>query len=132
MLFSQLVLGRLLKDPNILLHLANLLHLQVGLVGGANWRLEPTAAGTPRFLTWQGILSRYIAVEGSQLEAIEPMARVSWGDPDRNTDDDSGLVITPGLFLYVKGKNRIGANLDIYDGPDSCEFSIKLQTYLYY
>ena len=107
-------------------------HLQLGLVRGANWRLEPTAAGTPRFLTWQGILSRYVALEGSRLEAIEPMARASWGDPDRNTDEDAGFVITPGLFLYVKGKNRIGANLDIYDGPDSREFSIKLQTYLYY
>ena len=107
-------------------------HLQLGLVGGANWRLEPTAAGTPRFLAWQGILSRYVALEGSRLEAIEPVARAGWGDPDRNADDDGGLVITPGLFLYVKGKNRIGANLDIYDGPDSREFSVKVQTYLYY
>ena len=61
------------------------------------------------------------------------MARVSWGDPDREADADTGLVITPGLFLYVKGKNRIGVNLDIYDsGADSRQYSFKLQTYLYY
>ena len=67
------------------------------------------------------------------MEGIEPMARVSWGDPDRGTSDDSGLVVTPGLFLYVKGKNRIGVNLDVYDhGPDSMQYSFKLQTYLYY
>ena len=109
-------------------------HLQLGLIGGANWRLESSSAGeVPRFLTWQGILSRYFPLEGARMEAIEPVARVSWGDPNRGADDDSGLVITPGLFLYVKGKNRIGANLDIYDsGPDSRQFSFKLQTYLYY
>ena len=108
-------------------------HLQIGLIGGANWRLEPSSGEVPRFLTWQGILSRFLPLEGNRLEAIEPVARVSWGDPDRGADDDRGLVITPGLFLYVKGKNRIGANLDIYDsGADSRQYSFKLQTYLYY
>lgn len=108
-------------------------HLQVGLIGGANWRLEPSAGEVPRFLTWQGILSRYFPLEGNRLEAIEPVARVSWGDPDRGAADDGGLVITPGLFLYLKGRNRIGANLDIYDsGADSRQYSFKLQTYLYY
>ena len=108
-------------------------HLQLGVIRGENWRLRRTASGPPRFLTWQGILSRYVALEGTRLEAVEPMARVSWGDPDGNTDDDSALLITPGLFLYVKGKNRVGVNLDIYDhGPDSRQYSFKLQTYLYY
>lgn len=108
-------------------------HLQVGLIAGENSRLRRTASGLPRFLTWQGILSRYISLEESRLEGIEPMARVSWGDPNRNADDDSALLVTPGLFVYVKGKNRIGANLDIYDpGADTRQFSFKLQTYLYY
>ncbi len=108
-------------------------HLQIGLVGGANWRLESSSGEVPRFVTWQGILSRYFPLGGARMEGIEPMARVSWGDPDRDTSDDSGLVVTPGLFLYVKGKNRIGVNLDVYDhGPDSMQYSFKLQTYLYY
>ena len=108
-------------------------HLQLGLIGGANWRLPPTASGPPRFLTGQGILSRYVALEGSRVEAIEPMARVSWGDPDRDTADDGGLLVSPGLFLYLKGKNRIGTNLDIYgSGSDSRDFSLKVQTYLYF
>ena len=108
-------------------------HMQVGLVGGANWRIESSSGEVPRFVTWQGILSRYFPLGGVRMEGIEPMARVSWGDPDRGTSDDSGLVITPGLFLYVKGKNRIGVNLDVYDhGPDSMQYSFKLQTYLYY
>lgn len=109
-------------------------HLQVGLVGGANWRLEASSAdGIPRFLTGQAILSRYIPLKGESLAGIEPMARVSWGDPDRTTADDAGLLLTPGVLLYVAGKNRIGANLDLYrTGSTPTEFSFKLQTYLYY
>ncbi|MCY3808693.1 MAG: porin [Gemmatimonadetes bacterium] len=107
-------------------------HLQLGLVAGANW-LESTEDGPPRFLAWQGILSRYFPLEGSRLEAIEPMARVSWGDPERAAPTDAGMVVTPGLFLYIKGRNRIGANLDIYrQGPESTHYSCKIQSYLYY
>lgn len=108
-------------------------HLQLGFVSGRNWLIERSRRGVPRFLTWQGIASHYVALEGYRLVGIEPMARVSWGDPDRGAPADTGMVVTPGLFLYVKGKNRIGVNLDIYDhGPDSMQYSFKLQTYLYY
>ncbi|MCY3678038.1 MAG: hypothetical protein F4Z31_20045 [Gemmatimonadetes bacterium] len=108
-------------------------HLQVGLIGGANWRLPEAAGEIPRFLTAQAILSRYVRLENANFEAVEPMARVSWGDPHRGAADDGGLLVTPGLFLYVAGKNRIGANLDIYDsGTGTREVSFKLQTYLYY
>ena len=109
-------------------------HLQVGLIGGENWHLAtPSANEVPWFLTWQTILSRYFPLEGGRFEAVEPMVRASWGDPDRAAGDDSGLLLTPGVFLYVKGKNRIGVNLDSYrSGPDTREFSFKLQTYLYY
>lgn len=108
-------------------------HLQVGLVGGANWQLESAEGTTPRFVTGQAIVSRYISLEGGRLAGIEPMARVSWGDPDRAVPDDAGLLVTPGIFLFVAGKNRIGANLDIYNGGSvPTEFSFKLQTYLYY
>ena len=109
-------------------------HLQVGLVGGGNWRLATSSASEiPRFLTWQTIVSRYFPLEGENLDGVEPVVRASWGDPDRGAEDDGGLLLTPGVFLYVKGKNRIGANLDFYrSGPETREFSFKLQTYLYY
>jgi len=109
-------------------------HLQVGLIGGANWRLPESAGGEiPSFLTGQVILSRYVPLENASFEAVEPMARVSWGDPNRGVVDDGGLLLTPGLFLYVAGKNRIGANLDIYNSAAGTrEISFKLQTYLYY
>ncbi len=115
-------------------------HLQIGLIGGENWRLAtPSASRIPRFLTWQTILSRYFPLERERFEAVEPVFRASWGDPNRGEGNDSGFLVTPGLFLYVKGKNRIGANVDIYrsasettSGSEKTEFSFKLQTYLYY
>ena len=109
-------------------------HLQIGVVSGENWRLEEASSpGIPRFLTGQAILSRYFRWEGNGWEGVEPVARVSWGDPDRGAEDDGGLLLSPGVFLYVKGKNRIGANLDMYRaGSGIREFSLKLQTYLYY
>lgn len=109
-------------------------HLQIGVVSGGNWRLaDSIPGGIPGFLTAQAILSSYFDWEGSGWEGVEPMARVSWGDPDRGAEEDAGLLLTPGVFLYVRGKNRIGANLDVYrSGSGETEFSFKLQTYLYY
>lgn len=109
-------------------------HLQIGLIGGANWRLAgPESGESPNFLTGQAILSRYVSLESDRLAGIEPVARVSWGDPDRDAAEDDGLLLTPGIFLYIAGKNRIGANLDIYSpGSGSAEMSFKLQTYLYF
>ena len=109
-------------------------HLQIGLISGANWRLASPAGGdSPSFLTGQAILSRYVPLESDRLAGIEPVARVSWGDPDRGAVKDEGLLLTPGMFLYIRGKNRIGANLDIYSpGTGSTELSFKLQTYLYF
>ena len=109
-------------------------HLQVGAASGGNWRIEDsTTPGIARFLTAQAILSRYFGLQGNGWEGVEPVARLSWGDPDRGADEDAGLLLTPGVFLYVKGKNRIGANLDMYrSGSGETEYSFKLQTYLYY
>ena len=109
-------------------------HLQIGVVSGGNWRLpDSIPGGIPGFLTAQAILSSYFDWEGSGWEGVEPMARVSWGDPDRGAEEDAGLLLTPGVFLYVRGKNRIGANLDVYRSESGeTEFSFKLQTYLYY
>ena len=109
-------------------------HVQLGVVGGGNWRHEQArASSVPGFLAWQAVVSRYFPLEGRGLEALEPMARASWGDPHRGGAADAGLLLTPGLFLYVKGRNRIGVNLDVYrDGSGHAEYSLKLQTYLHY
>jgi hypothetical protein len=55
------------------------------------------------------------------------------GDPDIAHDDDGGAVVTPGLMFYLGGKNKIGANVDIYS-PQSgnTECSFKVQMFLYF
>ena len=80
-------------------------HLQVGVIGGGNWRHEAaTAAEIPGFLTWQAILSRYVPVDGQGFEAIEPVARASWGDPNRDAEDDTGLLVTPRSIPVREGQ----------------------------
>ena len=109
-------------------------HLQVGAAGGGNWRLQDHPAGeAPRFLAVQAILSRYFPTEGRSWEGVEPVLRAGWGDPNRVDEADDGLLVTPGVFLYVRGKNRIGVNLDVYlPGSGGTEYSFKVQTYLHY
>ena len=109
-------------------------HLQIGAASGANWRMpDPPAGEAPRFLAVQAIISRHFPVEGRSWEAIEPVLRASWGDPNRGDDGDDGVLVTPGVFLYVKGKSRIGASLDAYrPGSGTTEYSFKVQTYLHF
>ncbi|MDT8341777.1 MAG: porin [Longimicrobiales bacterium] len=107
--------------------------LQAGLLGGDNWK-NPDDAGDPStFLAWQALGSYYFPLSGGRFVAWEPLLRVSGGDPDTDLDDDDGLLVTPGLMLYVQGKNKIGFNLDYYtpDTGDS-EWSLKVQTFLYF
>lgn len=107
---------------------------KVGIVAGDNWKAaDETTGESPTFVTGQAILSHYIPVTGDLFEAVEPMARVSWGDPNRDTVDDGGVLLTPGLFTYISGRNRIGLNLDVY-APQTgdTEYSLKVQTYLYF
>ncbi|MFQ5690866.1 MAG: porin [Gemmatimonadota bacterium] len=109
-------------------------HLQAGVVGGDNWkRLDPT--GDPRtYVTAQGILTHKSPVHGSRyLEAIEPLARVSWGNPDTNAADDQGWLITPGFALHLRGRNKIALNVDIWTPTQGdSELSFKAQSYLHF
>jgi hypothetical protein len=109
------------------------LHVQGSVVAGDNW-LELDANLDPApFLTFQGAASYYYPLEGERVAGIEPLGRVSWADPDTGTDDDGAVVVTPGVMLYLNGRTKIGANLDIYSPQTGDkEFSFKVQTFLYY
>lgn len=71
-------------------------------------------AGAQGWLAWRtGAVSERIA-------AVEPVLRVSWADPDR--DDVGGIapggtLVTPGLNLYLGGKNRVMFDYDLWS-PD--------------
>lgn len=110
------------------------LHLQAGFVTGDNW-LSLGPSGTPAtFRTAQVIGSYYIPLDDDKrFVGIEPVGRISWGDPDTDGGDDGGLLLTPGIMFYVVGRSKVGANLDIYSPQTGdTEMSLKLQTYLYF
>lgn len=111
------------------------LHVQAGVIAGDNWKsTDPTTGAVPGFVTAQGIISFYAPLaDDPRFSAIEPLARVSWGDPDADLDDDAAVIFTPGLMLYVSGRNRIGANVDIYRPQDGdTDYSVKVQAFLYF
>ncbi|GMR13889.1 MAG: hypothetical protein BMS9Abin29_2115 [Gemmatimonadota bacterium] len=110
------------------------LHIQAGFVTGDNWRSLDPAGDAATFRTAQVIGSYYIPLDdGERFVGIEPVGRISWGDPDSNGVDDGGLLLTPGIMFYVLGRSKVGANLDIYS-PETgdTEMSLKLQTFLYF
>lgn len=109
-------------------------HLQAGVMTGENWLNLDAAGDGSRFLAWQGIATYRVPVEGSKrVQAVEPVGRVSWGDPDRDSATDGGLVVTPGLVVHFQGRNKLGANVDVWR-PQSGHtvWGLKAQTYLYF
>ena len=109
------------------------LHFQAAIVGGDNWLALDPQLDPATFLAWQGVLSYYQPLDGERFVGVEPLARVSWGDPSLDADDDSGILLTPGVMLYVLGRNRIGVNLDYYaPQTGSSELSFKVQSFLYF
>lgn len=108
-------------------------HFQAGVVAGDNWKKLVNDAPTT-FLTFQGILTYKLPLnENRYLSAIEPVGRVSWGDPDTDTARDHGILLTPGVVFHFAGRNKIGANLDIWSpAGDDTEWSLKVQSYLHF
>lgn len=83
------------------------------------WLLAEVSSGTNlatenRLLGAQAVLARFFGTGGSRIEGIEPMARVSYGDPDDEIEGDSGVLVTPGVNLYFFGRNRLMFNWDVY------------------
>ena len=107
--------------------------LQAALVSGDNWKNPDPAGDATTFTAFQAVASYYAPVANPRFAALEPLLRVSWADPDDATADDGGIVFTPGLMLYVTGKNKIGVNLDVWS-PEAgdTEYSLKIQSFLYF
>jgi hypothetical protein len=105
-------------------------HLIAGGVTGNNWRLGDDVD----FLTGQVFASYYVEMGEEMLSGVEPMFRASWADPDRDSEEDEGLLLTPGLMFYFQGRNGLAANFDHYspNGPADAEWSLKFQLFLYF
>ncbi|MDH3207345.1 MAG: OprO/OprP family phosphate-selective porin [Gemmatimonadota bacterium] len=110
------------------------LHVRGAVVTGDNWRdLTPVTFDPATFLTFQGIVTYYYPMDSDRLVGVEPLARLSFGDPNTDTDGDGGVLITPGVMFYINGRTRIGANLDIYSPQTGDkEFSLGGQTTFYF
>lgn len=109
--------------------------LQAAVAGGENWRAVDEEGEPADFLAAQAVASFYHPVgDGDGLvRGVEPLVRVSVADPDTGTDDDAGVLVTPGFMAYVTGKNKIGFNVDVYSPREGdTEYSLKLQTFLYF
>jgi hypothetical protein len=96
-------------------------HVMAGLVFGDNPRQSETgspidlAAGDPfaSFVTWQAIGSWKFETNVLGLEAIEPLFRVTWGDPNTDVADDAGWGFTPGVQFFFYKRNKLALNWDI-------------------
>ena len=103
------------------------------VVAGDNWLSLDPQLDPATFLAWQGMLSYYHPLDGERIQAVEPLVRASYGDPDTSAEDDGGILLTPGLMLYVMGRNKIGVNLDYYSPRSGgSEWSLKAQAFLYF
>ncbi len=106
-------------------------HLLAGVQRGDNWLAGPDA----KLVAVQALGSVYLPLaESGRFAALEPLLRVSWA----STEDGAGpargaLLVTPGLALYVTGKNFVAVNLDWYD-PDfvARDWSLKAQLFAYF
>ena len=65
------------------------------------------------FLAAQGVAAYFHPVSG-RVEGLEPVARVSWGDPRRDVDGDAGVLLTPGFNVYFSGRNRLMLDYDVW------------------
>lgn len=109
-------------------------HLQAGIMAGENWLNLDVGGSERRFVAVQGIATYRIPLGGTgPVSAVEPLARLSWGDPDRDSGSDGGALFTPGLVVHFQGRNKVGANVDVWRAQDgSTAWGLKAQTYLYF
>jgi hypothetical protein len=90
------------------------LHVMAEAMVGENPLLFDAAAGDPASMAGaQVVAAWFLPRQGGRVEGLEPALRVSWGDPG-GTDDDSGLLLTPGTNVYFSGRNRFMVNGEVY------------------
>lgn len=110
------------------------LHVQAGAVAGDNWKKLDAAGDASTFATAQGIVTYRFPLSGNRfVEALEPVGRVSWGDPDTDASDDDGFLFTLGFMVHFTGLNKIAVNVDVWaPSTGSSEWSLKTQSYLHF
>jgi hypothetical protein len=109
------------------------LHVQAAVATGDNWRVLDASDEPVSFTTYQGVVSYYAPIDNPRFAGVEPLVRLSFADPNGDGADDGAVIFTPGLMLYVQGKNKIGFNVDVFSPQTGdTEYSFKLQAFLYF
>lgn len=95
-------------------------HVQAGVVLGDNPLQNrageaidlPAGDSFAEFWSWQAIGSWKIPVGDGDL-ALEPLFRITYGDPNSSLADDGAWGFTPGLQIFFYRRNRLALNWDI-------------------
>lgn len=109
-------------------------HGVAGVMVGDNWQNLSLAGDPSTFVAAQGILTYRAAVEGNEyVSAIEPLGRLSFGNPSTDAGNDGGVLLTPGFVLHMTGLNKLETNIDIWlpDAGDT-QWSLKIQSQLHF
>lgn len=107
--------------------------VQAGVTSGDNWQSLDGAGDPVPFTAFQAVVSYYAPLENDRFVGVEPLARLSYADPDGDTLDDEAVIFTPGLMLYTAGKNKIGVNVDVFSPQTGdTEYSLKFQAFVYF
>lgn len=104
------------------------------LMAGDNWKVQSPQGDEAPFSAWQGVAAyRWPLASVSALEAVEWMARLTGGDPDRNTGLDGGHLWSTGINLWITERSRIATGVDVWRpeaGPSA--WSLKTQTQFFF
>ena len=108
--------------------------LKGALMAGDNWKVLGPGGDEARFLTWQGVAAyRWPLTSISALQAVEWMARVTAGDPDRAVDVDGGHLLTSGINLWITERSRLATGVDIWRPEEGTgAWSFKTQTQFFF
>lgn len=111
-------------------------HLKGGIIFGDNWKNLDVEGKPSSFKSFQSILAyRRSTPNNALVEFVEPLVRVSWGDPDRSVSNDGGMLTTFGVVTHFVGRNKIAVNVDTWSpahGSLPTEFSLKIQSYFHF
>ena len=88
-----------------------------------------------QFLGSQAVIAWFKPLAHTRFDGLEVAARASYGDPRRDSAEDSAWLLTPGLNLYFSGRNRLMFNWDFFT-PSGARFSsenaMRAQAQLYF
>ncbi len=106
------------------------LHLMAAAAHGRDWKVSDDAG----FSSAQ-VMATYYAAGTGRVAGVEPLLRVSWSSAEGAAGAGAarGLLMTPGVMVYVTGKDGLALNWDVYrPGEGPTEWSLKVQSFLYF